>query len=143
MHHERNNHQADLLRPNPDSHFIVNNILEGMIWFFVPASLVICNDIFAYICGESRLKQKLLCEGSWESELCLSVSPDVGRQNVWKDVVVQVEPQEDRRGFRRSVLLHFDLCRLRESPLVQVQALELILAPLDASGERSSCDSLT
>jgi phosphatidate cytidylyltransferase len=23
-----------------------------MIWFFVPASLVICNDIFAYICGE-------------------------------------------------------------------------------------------
>jgi phosphatidate cytidylyltransferase len=34
------------------SHFIVNNILEGMIWFFVPASLVICNDIFAYICGK-------------------------------------------------------------------------------------------
>jgi phosphatidate cytidylyltransferase len=33
------------------SHFIVNNILEGMIWFFVPASLVICNDVFAYICG--------------------------------------------------------------------------------------------
>lgn len=23
-----------------------------MIWFFVPASLVICNDIFAYICGK-------------------------------------------------------------------------------------------
>ena len=33
------------------SHFVVNNILEGMIWFFVPASLVICNDIFAYIWG--------------------------------------------------------------------------------------------
>ncbi|KAI0798466.1 cytidylyltransferase family-domain-containing protein [Irpex lacteus] len=33
------------------SHFIVNNILEGMIWFWVPASLVICNDIFAYIWG--------------------------------------------------------------------------------------------
>ncbi|KAL0575737.1 phosphatidate cytidylyltransferase [Marasmius crinis-equi] len=33
------------------SHFIVNNILEGLIWFWVPASLVICNDIFAYICG--------------------------------------------------------------------------------------------
>lgn len=32
-------------------HFIVNNILEGMIWFWVPASLVICNDIFAYIWG--------------------------------------------------------------------------------------------
>ncbi|KAL1412707.1 phosphatidate cytidylyltransferase [Vanrija albida] len=34
------------------SHFIVNNILEGMIWFFVPASLVICNDVFAYVCGK-------------------------------------------------------------------------------------------
>ncbi|KAG6897902.1 hypothetical protein C0992_009386 [Termitomyces sp. T32_za158] len=34
-----------------DSHFIVNNILEGMIWFWVPASLVICNDVFAYIWG--------------------------------------------------------------------------------------------
>ncbi|EPQ57213.1 hypothetical protein GLOTRDRAFT_39235 [Gloeophyllum trabeum ATCC 11539] len=33
------------------SHFIVNNILEGMIWFWVPASLVICNDVFAYVCG--------------------------------------------------------------------------------------------
>ncbi|OAX39987.1 hypothetical protein K503DRAFT_855663 [Rhizopogon vinicolor AM-OR11-026] len=32
-------------------HFIVNNILEGMIWFWVPASLVICNDTFAYIWG--------------------------------------------------------------------------------------------
>ncbi len=33
------------------SHFLVNNILEGLIWFWVPASLVICNDIFAYVCG--------------------------------------------------------------------------------------------
>ncbi|KAF8893783.1 cytidylyltransferase family-domain-containing protein [Infundibulicybe gibba] len=35
------------------SHFIVNNILEGLIWFWVPASLVICNDVFAYIFGIS------------------------------------------------------------------------------------------
>jgi phosphatidate cytidylyltransferase len=35
----------------PSSHFIVNNILEGLIWFWVPASLVICNDVFAYIWG--------------------------------------------------------------------------------------------
>ncbi|TEB37651.1 phosphatidate cytidylyltransferase [Coprinellus micaceus] len=34
------------------SHFIVNNILEGLIWFWVPASLVICNDCFAYIWGK-------------------------------------------------------------------------------------------
>ena len=33
------------------AHFIMNNIFEGMFWFFVPASLVITNDIFAYICG--------------------------------------------------------------------------------------------
>ena len=33
------------------AHFIVNNIFEGMIWFFLPVSLVIWNDIFAYLCG--------------------------------------------------------------------------------------------
>ncbi|CAG7850662.1 Putative phosphatidate cytidylyltransferase; AltName: Full=CDP-DAG synthase; AltName: Full=CDP-DG synthase; AltName: Full=CDP-diacylglycerol synthase; Short=CDS; AltName: Full=CDP-diglyceride pyrophosphorylase; AltName: Full=CDP-diglyceride synthase; AltName: Full=CTP:phosphatidate cytidylyltransferase [Serendipita indica DSM 11827] len=33
------------------SHFIVDNILEGMIWFWLPASLVICNDIFAWFWG--------------------------------------------------------------------------------------------
>ncbi|KAK2735707.1 hypothetical protein FQN57_001156 [Myotisia sp. PD_48] len=33
------------------AHFIMNNIFEGMIWFFVPVSLVITNDIFAYVCG--------------------------------------------------------------------------------------------
>jgi phosphatidate cytidylyltransferase len=33
------------------SHFIMNNTFEGMIWFFLPVSLVITNDIFAYICG--------------------------------------------------------------------------------------------
>ncbi|KAL8973304.1 MAG: hypothetical protein Q9197_002405 [Variospora fuerteventurae] len=36
---------------NVEAHFIMNNIFEGMIWFFLPASLVITNDIFAYICG--------------------------------------------------------------------------------------------
>jgi phosphatidate cytidylyltransferase len=41
------------LRTRPTSHFIVNNILEGLIWFWVPASLVICNDVFAYIWGVS------------------------------------------------------------------------------------------
>ena len=33
------------------AHFMMNNVLEGMIWFFLPASLVITNDIFAYLCG--------------------------------------------------------------------------------------------
>ncbi|KAK9466102.1 cytidylyltransferase family-domain-containing protein [Lipomyces arxii] len=31
--------------------FIMNNIFAGMFWFFLPASLVIINDIFAYLCG--------------------------------------------------------------------------------------------
>jgi phosphatidate cytidylyltransferase len=33
------------------AHFIVDNIFEGLIWFFLPCSLVITNDIWAYICG--------------------------------------------------------------------------------------------
>jgi phosphatidate cytidylyltransferase len=33
------------------AHFIMNNVFEGMIWFFLPAALVITNDIWAYICG--------------------------------------------------------------------------------------------
>lgn len=33
------------------AHFVMNNIFEGMIWFFMPAVLVITNDIWAYICG--------------------------------------------------------------------------------------------
>ena len=33
------------------AHFVINNIFEGMIWFFIPVSLVITNDIFAYVCG--------------------------------------------------------------------------------------------
>ncbi|KAL6860727.1 phosphatidate cytidylyltransferase [Amphichorda felina] len=33
------------------AHFVMNNVFEGMIWFFLPAALVITNDIFAYVCG--------------------------------------------------------------------------------------------
>ena len=33
------------------SHFIINNIFDGLIWFILPSSLVICNDIFAYFAG--------------------------------------------------------------------------------------------
>ena len=32
-------------------HFIINNILEGIVWFLLPVSLVICNDIMAYAWG--------------------------------------------------------------------------------------------
>lgn len=33
------------------SHLIINNILNGVIWFVLPCALVITNDIFAYLCG--------------------------------------------------------------------------------------------
>ena len=33
------------------SSFLVANIFEGMIWFLLPCSLVIVNDIMAYFCG--------------------------------------------------------------------------------------------
>lgn len=33
------------------SHLIVENILNGIFWLMLPASLVIVNDIFAYLCG--------------------------------------------------------------------------------------------
>lgn len=42
------------------AHFIMNNIFEGMIWFFLPVSLVIINDIFAYICGITFGKTQLI-----------------------------------------------------------------------------------
>ncbi|XP_049850749.1 probable phosphatidate cytidylyltransferase isoform X2 [Schistocerca gregaria] len=32
-------------------HFIVENIYRGLIWFILPHSLIICNDVFAYITG--------------------------------------------------------------------------------------------
>ncbi|EAU91225.1 phosphatidate cytidylyltransferase [Coprinopsis cinerea okayama7 len=42
------------------SHFIINNILEGLIWFWVPASLVVCNDCFAYIWGKTMGRTPLI-----------------------------------------------------------------------------------
>ncbi|XP_076455134.1 phosphatidate cytidylyltransferase, photoreceptor-specific-like [Babylonia areolata] len=33
------------------SHLIVQNVLEGFIWVLVPVSMIICNDIMAYMCG--------------------------------------------------------------------------------------------
>lgn len=33
------------------STLLAANVFEGLIWFFLPCSLVVCNDCFAYICG--------------------------------------------------------------------------------------------
>lgn len=34
------------------SHLIIDNILNGIIWIVLPSSLVVVNDIFAYLCGK-------------------------------------------------------------------------------------------
>ncbi|CAH7666646.1 phosphatidate cytidylyltransferase [Phakopsora pachyrhizi] len=40
--------------------FMVNNILEGLIWFWIPASLVIMNDVAAYVFGMLFGKHQLI-----------------------------------------------------------------------------------
>lgn len=42
------------------SHFVVKNIKEGLIWFVIPSLLVITNDVAAYIIGKSIGRTKLL-----------------------------------------------------------------------------------
>jgi phosphatidate cytidylyltransferase len=58
----------------------MNNILEGIIWFWVPACLVICNDVFAYVCGITmgrtpliKLSPKKTVEGFVGAFLCTVV----------------------------------------------------------------------
>jgi phosphatidate cytidylyltransferase len=70
------------------AHFIMNNVFEGMIWFFLPVSLVICNDIFAYICGITfgrtqliKLSPKKTVEG-FVGAWILTVIFGVGMTNV-------------------------------------------------------------
>jgi len=73
------------------SHFVMNNILEGLIWFWVPASLVVCNDVFAYICGITmgrtpliRLSPKKTVEGFVGAFLCT-----IGFAIVWGTFFMQ------------------------------------------------------
>ena len=33
------------------SHLIMQNLMEGLIWLILPVSMVICNDTMAYMCG--------------------------------------------------------------------------------------------
>ncbi|XP_065072402.1 phosphatidate cytidylyltransferase 2-like isoform X2 [Rhopilema esculentum] len=51
------------------SHLIIQNFFQGSIWFYLPVSMVICNDIWAYIFGfffgKTRLI-KLSPKKTWE-----------------------------------------------------------------------------
>lgn len=42
------------------AHLIINNIMTGLFWFLLPCGLVIVNDIFAYLCGITFGKTKLI-----------------------------------------------------------------------------------
>jgi phosphatidate cytidylyltransferase len=62
------------------SHFIINNIFEGLFWFILPASLVIMNDISAYVVGFFfgrtpliRLSPKKTWEGFLGAFMCTMV----------------------------------------------------------------------
>ena len=45
------------------SSFFVSNIFDGIIWFLLPCSLVIANDIFAYLAGDFLPSRVLACGG--------------------------------------------------------------------------------
>ena len=45
------------------SSFFVSNIFDGIIWFLLPCSLVIANDIFAYLSGDASFHQCPSCAG--------------------------------------------------------------------------------
>lgn len=51
------------------SYLIIQNLFEGLIWFIVPVSMIICNDVMAYvfgtICGKTPLI-KLSPKKTWE-----------------------------------------------------------------------------
>lgn len=42
------------------SNLMIQNIFEGLIWFLLPCSLIICNDIMAYVFGFFFGKTKLI-----------------------------------------------------------------------------------
>ncbi|CCH62226.1 hypothetical protein TBLA_0G02890 [Henningerozyma blattae CBS 6284] len=42
------------------AHLGINNVINGLFWFLMPCGLVIINDIFAYLCGITFGRTKLI-----------------------------------------------------------------------------------
>ncbi|CCE61491.1 hypothetical protein TPHA_0A04160 [Tetrapisispora phaffii CBS 4417] len=42
------------------AHLIIKNVISGLFWFLVPCGLVIINDIFAYLCGITFGRTRLI-----------------------------------------------------------------------------------
>ncbi|RHY13478.1 hypothetical protein DYB30_001915 [Aphanomyces astaci] len=55
------------------STFMISNMFAGLFWFLLPCSLIIVNDVFAYICGfffgRTPLIPKLSPKKTWEGFL--------------------------------------------------------------------------
>ena len=67
------------------AHLIIDNILNGIFWFFLPSALVIVNDIFAYICGITFGKTQLIeispkktVEGFLGAWICTGIAAVIG-----------------------------------------------------------------
>lgn len=63
------------------SHLIIDNIFNGIIWLILPCSLVIVNDIFAYLCGITFGRTQLIAispkktvEGFVGAWVCTSIA---------------------------------------------------------------------
>ncbi len=63
------------------SHFMILNVTQGLIWFILPSSLIIINDSFAYFCGRlfgrhslTALSPKKTWEGYIGAGVCTMIS---------------------------------------------------------------------
>jgi CDP-diglyceride synthetase len=116
------------------AHFIMNNVFEGMIWFFLPVSLVICNDIFAYICGITfgrtqliKLSPKKTVEG-FVGAWILTIIFGVGMTNVlmrYKYFICPVNVREQPQP-------HITFLTMART-LVQIFSLALSVYPTPSS----------
>ncbi|XP_006867827.1 PREDICTED: phosphatidate cytidylyltransferase 1 [Chrysochloris asiatica] len=75
------------------SHLVIQNLFEGMIWFLVPISSVICNDITAYLFGFFFGRTPLIKAAYVLSKYQYFVCPVEYRSDV-NSFVTECEPSE-------------------------------------------------
>ncbi|KAM4854789.1 phosphatidate cytidylyltransferase 1 isoform 1-T1 [Thomomys bottae] len=75
------------------SHLVIQNLFEGMIWFLVPISSVICNDITAYLFGFFFGRTPLIKAAYMLSKYQYFVCPVEYRSDV-NSFVTECEPSE-------------------------------------------------
>lgn len=87
---------------------IFYNIFEGLFWFLVPASLVVCNDCFAYfsglLCGRRFIQRpflRLSPNKTWEGFIGAGIATCVFSW-FWPLLLSQVRPLRGRRRLREE-----------------------------------------